>query len=84
MTNNSPLVSNSYPVIDGTFYDKGIQGDADTRDWTNAWNCTIERGSEYSTLNLSSGQTLGTYYKSISGDNICFEIDIKNLFKTSF
>lgn len=36
----------------------------------------MTRGSEYSTIEVDTGQSLATYYKSVSGDNICFEIDV--------
>ena len=72
------FVSETYSILDGTFFDKGILNDPQTNDnWTNRTTNPMEiiRNSEY-TLIKAPSTSYGTYTPQITVDNdYCIEFN---------
>ena len=78
----STVVSNTYEVLDATFYDSGTS--SSTATWTNwsTYEPLLVRNTEYCSIKLdtANSKTLARMYRQfdISSNDICIEFDIKH------
>ena len=70
------IVSETYSIIDGIFFDKGTQ--TESKEWTGLYNCTINRGDEYSTITLTNPSDMGRLLLNPNVyEDICFEFEFR-------
>ena len=73
------IVSETLPVLDATFFDKGILNDPQTTDvWYNQQNASLTRASEYSEITENGGTAILRLKSanSIDKTSICVEFDV--------
>ena len=73
------IVSETLPVLDATFFDKGILNDPQTTDvWYNQQNASLTRSSEYSEITENGGTAILRLKSanSIDKTSICVEFDV--------
>lgn len=77
----SNVVSGTYPVIDGSFYDKGLDGTGQHNDnWTTNSNLTITRESDGTRIAFTGSASSGSINPKISNSvnlygDMCVEFD---------